>query len=225
MSIMTIYKVQRDDYLEHFGFKKKHKYIKKIGTGKDARYFYSQAEIDAYLAGQKSSIENAASNIATNAKNMLQNKANDISNAINKYRSKSITVGDKAKAAAGSAVVAAKVTKEAFDNTKNPITALNTGKNAAKVAYGEQIADKIGKKVGKQLAKKLYYVKTKKASSSNPITIKNKDGSSRTSFGYDKNGKESYSIKDKNGNIEFHKPRKGILGKLGIEEVTTATCN
>lgn len=38
-----------NNYLEH----RDHKYIKKIGSGNNARYFYSQAELDAYNALKK----------------------------------------------------------------------------------------------------------------------------------------------------------------------------
>lgn len=45
---------KRPDELYHWGFgsKEKHKYVAKIGEGKDARYFYSQAELMAYKLAQ-----------------------------------------------------------------------------------------------------------------------------------------------------------------------------
>lgn len=43
----------RSDELYHWGIPKEVKYIAKIGKGKDARYFYSQAELRAYQLGQK----------------------------------------------------------------------------------------------------------------------------------------------------------------------------
>lgn len=42
-----------DPHLCHWGIKKNHKYVAKIGKGKDAKYFYSMLAYQAYLAGQK----------------------------------------------------------------------------------------------------------------------------------------------------------------------------
>ena len=39
------------DHLEHWGQRKNHRYVAKIGTGPNARYFYSQQELMAYRNG------------------------------------------------------------------------------------------------------------------------------------------------------------------------------
>ena len=38
-------------YLEHWGIKKNHKYIIKVGEGPTARYLYTQEEVNAYKRG------------------------------------------------------------------------------------------------------------------------------------------------------------------------------
>ena len=44
---------ERSDELYHWGKKKKHKYVVKIGSGDDVRYFYSYEEYNNYKDGQK----------------------------------------------------------------------------------------------------------------------------------------------------------------------------
>lgn len=66
--------------LYHFVFGKKsnqdHKYVAKVQEGKRTRYFYSDAEYRAYKSGNKP-------NLIDQAKNKLQNTANNIKQTVN----------------------------------------------------------------------------------------------------------------------------------------------
>lgn len=88
----------RPDEIYHWGTKKDHKYIAKIGEGKDARYFYSQAELDMYRLGQK--VKSGANNFYKkhiSGEAHLEN-VNRIDRAIpkyDKYAQRQKELGDK----------------------------------------------------------------------------------------------------------------------------------
>lgn len=73
---------QRPDELYHWVTPKTHRYIAKIGEGKDARYFYSQEELQAF----KSGASNAASKAGQVAQRAVSNAHQRASNAINVAR-------------------------------------------------------------------------------------------------------------------------------------------
>lgn len=92
---MKTYYVRRtgeEDYLQHWGLKSAHKYIAKLDLGGKFRYFYSQAEIEAYKAAK------AAGNALNNTYKVVRKGATDAMNAANKQIS---TWRRKAKHAVG----------------------------------------------------------------------------------------------------------------------------
>ena len=81
---------QRSDELYHWGSNGKHKYIKKIGQGKDTRYFYTMDEVKAYMQGAKKGVQSGVKNVKkffdpNTAKN-YQNKLSDSNRAISNKR-------------------------------------------------------------------------------------------------------------------------------------------
>ena len=69
---------QRPDELYHWVTPKTHRYIAKIGEGKDARYFYSQEELQAF----KSGASNAASKAGQVAQRAVSNAHQRAANAV-----------------------------------------------------------------------------------------------------------------------------------------------
>lgn len=231
---MNFYVLKRDDYLEHFSFKKKHKYVRKIGTGKDARYFYSEAEYQAYLNGNdpdsktdtalKSNVKKGADFLKKSlsvVKKNAQNVNEDINRAKEKAeKSSSLSPTEKARLALESGVHAAKVAKKTFDHTKDPVKALDKGAKAAKTSYGAKKVSKVAKKYSNTFLKELYYQQTKNASKNKPVVTKDADGNERTSYGYNSVGKETYEVRYKDGSSELYTPDDGILGLLGMGHVS-----
>ena len=85
LEVITLYKRPlRSDELYHWGSKNgSHRYIAKIGEGKDARYFYTQEELQAY--------KSQTSNRSTEEK---QAKLEEYQRATNGYRGKDKPMGE-----------------------------------------------------------------------------------------------------------------------------------
>ena len=71
----------KDGYLAHWGFNSNHKYIMKVGEGPNARYLYTQAEVDAYRRGLR-----GPSKKSTSTRNQLEKARNKASSAVSAYK-------------------------------------------------------------------------------------------------------------------------------------------
>lgn len=127
---MGFYKVHRDDYLEHFGFKKKHKYVKKIGSGKDARYFYSDAEYQSYLTNKTKNGDNDVPTFADQAMAYVDyftpqyhEQADHLFYKINNAKANAKNFGE-------SVAKGAKAGRFVYGQTKDVKRALSSAKNA-----------------------------------------------------------------------------------------------
>ena len=131
---MGFYKVRRDDYLEHFGFKKKHKYVKKIGSGKDARYFYSDAEYQAYLSNKSDNKVIPGNYNKYSFENYVQAYVNayapQYSEATDHFFYKVHEKRDDIKNVKESVVKGAKAGRFVYGQTKDVKRALSSAKNA-----------------------------------------------------------------------------------------------
>ena len=93
-----------EDELYHWKTNKNHKYVAKVGEGRNARYFYSNAEYQAYLSKNKNGankenifpfLKNTATNTINNAMNKLFQSLNNAPEKINKAVNTGRKVMDK----------------------------------------------------------------------------------------------------------------------------------
>ncbi len=77
---------QRSDELYHWGSNGKHKYIKKIGQGKDTRYFYTMDEVKAYMQGAKKTVGNVAESVSKKIGLGYGKKIRNLDREANRYK-------------------------------------------------------------------------------------------------------------------------------------------
>lgn len=88
---------QRPDELYHWVTPKTHRYIAKIGEGKDARYFYSQEELQAFKSGASNAASKAGQVAQRAVSTAHQRAANAMNTAGQLVQRTARKVGDKAQ--------------------------------------------------------------------------------------------------------------------------------